>query len=69
MPVLGNLFTDSIPRVQAHAANGLTNFVEGTQKDTLKNYSEELLKKSLELVSSGISIVKEGAVSLITAVA
>lgn len=64
-----NTLNDSVPRVAGHAAAAITNFVEGLTRESLSNYLKTLLQKCFELLTNGISLVKENAVSAIAATA
>lgn len=67
LPTLIQTLFDPIPRVQSHAAAAITNFVEGMDKEVLKNYITPLLQKCFELAQNNISICKENAISAIAA--
>jgi hypothetical protein len=60
---------DPVPRVQAHACAALTNFFEGTSEDIAVNYIENTLPKLSNLMSNGISIIKENAVTALASLA
>lgn len=67
LPALIQTLFDQIPRVQSHAAAAITNFVEGMEKENLKNYITPIMQKCFELAQTSISICKENAISAIAA--
>ncbi len=69
LPPLINCLHDPIPRVHAHAAAAITNFVEGMSSIILKPYLTSLLTQFYEMIRNGISIVKENAISALAATA
>lgn len=69
LPTLIQTLYDPIPRVQSHAAAAITNFVEGMEREALKNYLTPIMEKCFELAQTGISICKENAISAIAATA
>lgn len=47
---MGNLLSDPVPRIQAHAAACLSNFFEGSTKNQMKKYVEIILVKFGEML-------------------
>lgn len=66
---LAVLLKDSVPRVVAHAASALTNLIEGMEYEAIAQYVPELVSALLELATSGISLVKESALTTIASIA
>lgn len=62
---LAPLLKDPVPRVVSHAASALTNLVEGMDYKSIESYMPELMNALTELVVSGISLVKESAMTTI----
>lgn len=60
---------DKFPRLQAHAAASLTNFLEGCTDDIVENHIETLAKKLLEIIHNGNTMCKENAVTCLATVA
>lgn len=58
---------DSVPRVQSHAAAALTNFLEGAQEDSVAPLMQPISAKLCNLISNGISLVKEAASTALAA--
>lgn len=54
---------DQVPRVQSHACASLTNFCENASKEVLAPYCQALSAKFCQLISVGISLIKENATS------
>ena len=69
LPSLIKCLQDPIPRVHAHAAAAITNFVEGMSSFILKPYLTTLLTHFHEMIQNGISIVKENVISAVAATA
>jgi len=61
------LLDDPVPRVVSHAGAAITNFVEGMEITDLEPYLKGILTKAFALMQNGISIVKEGAISTVSA--
>lgn len=66
---LAALLKDPIPRVVSHASSALTNLIEGMEYSTIAQYVPELIAALLELSTTGISLVKESALSTIASIA
>lgn len=69
LPALISGLKDPIPRVQAHAAASVTNFVEGMASLALRPYLTSLLTQFFNMIRDGSSLVKENAVSALAATA
>lgn len=54
--------------MSSHILAALTNFVEGTEKG-IETYLQNLIRFSVNFLQTGISIVKENAMSVIAATA
>ncbi|CAK67710.1 unnamed protein product (macronuclear) [Paramecium tetraurelia] len=65
---LNRLTVEDVPRVNSHILAALTNFVEGTDKG-IEAYLPNLIQLSIKFLTAGISIEKEGAISVIAATA
>ena len=60
---------DPVPRVSAHLMAGLTNFIEGVEKKVLTpEYIKTITEKAFHLAQTGISLQKENAIGVISAV-
>lgn len=55
---LAGLLKDKVPRVVSHAASAMTNLLVEMEYNDIKEYMPELVSALLELMTSGISIVK-----------
>ena len=69
VPALIDAFDDDTPRVLAHVLAALTNFLEGSNKSGVDGYIASILEPCLILIDTGISLVKESAISAIAALA
>ena len=63
------MLSDPVPRVQAHTCAALTNFFEGTSEEIACQYIEAALPKLSALIQTGISIIKENAVTALASLA
>ena len=63
------MLDDPVPRVQAHACAALTNFLEGTAPLIAKQYVQPMMPKLCGLINTGISIIKENAVTALASLA
>ena len=66
---LASLLKDPIPRVVSHAASAMTNLIEGMNYVDISPYMAELIGALLELSTTGISLVKESALTTIASIA
>lgn len=66
---LAGLLKDSTPRVVSHAASALCNLIEGMEYASIAQYLPELISALLELSTTGISLVKESALTAIASIA
>jgi hypothetical protein len=69
LPALIAMLDDPVPRVQAHACAALTNFLEGTSENIASQYIAAMMQKLCNLISVGISIIKENAVTALASLA
>jgi hypothetical protein len=69
LPALVATLGDQVPRVQAHCCAALTNFLENTDEEIAANYTDSLLGKLKDIVSNGISIIKENGITTIASLA
>lgn len=69
LPLLISTLSDPVPRVHAHAAAAITNFIEGMNSFLLKPHLTSLMNKLYFLIMNGISLVKENAISALAAAA
>lgn len=69
VPAIINAMDDTIPKVQAHAATAIVNFVEPCQNEFIGPYLDSLLSKLIVLLKAGKHFVQEQALSAISAVA
>lgn len=60
---------DKYPRLQAHMAACLTNFLEGATDDIVEEYIEDMVMKCLNLIKNGTTLCKENAVTCLATVA
>lgn len=60
---------DKYPRLQAHAAASLTNFLEGATDDIVENYIQVLVEKLIKMIYSSYTMCKENAVTCLATVA
>lgn len=63
LPQLISSIDDSCPRVQSHACAAFTNFMEGYKQDLTDSQIQHVTQKLMHLVQTGISLVKENAVT------
>lgn len=63
LPQLISSIDDSCPRVQSHACAAFTNFMEGYKQDLTDSQIQGVTQKLMHLVQTGISLVKENAVT------
>jgi hypothetical protein len=63
------MLDDPVPRVVAHTCACLTNFLEGTSEDTAAQYIQPLTEKLTNLMQTGISLIKENAVTALASLA
>ena len=68
LPMISAL-DDMVPRVVAHAAAALTNFVEHISPQVYDQVGAVLLPKLIHLIRTGISIVKENAMACMSSTA
>lgn len=69
VPVLMQNLNDPVPRVISCAASALGSTIEGMKMQDLLAFLPQIIGECTRLLRSGISIVKEDAVSCITAAA
>jgi importin-5 len=60
---------DEFPRLKAHAAASLTNFLEGATDDIVENYINDMVTKLLKLIQEGNTMCMENAVTWLATVA
>ncbi|CAI2375801.1 unnamed protein product [Moneuplotes crassus] len=60
---------DKFPRLQAHAAASLTNFLEGCTDDIVASHIETLATKLIQIIHEGNTMCKENAVTCLATVA
>ena len=63
LPALIETLSDPVPRVSAHCASAITNFMDGAEEELVAPYIEALIAKLLPLIKDGISIQKENSVT------
>jgi len=63
LPALIKVLEDPVPRVSAHCASAITNFMDGASEELVLPYMAELSQKLGVLMSQGISIQKENSVT------
>mmetsp|Transcript_17294 Transcript_17294/g.15198 ORF Transcript_17294/g.15198 Transcript_17294/m.15198 type:complete len:147 (-) Transcript_17294:1976-2416(-) len=63
------IFQDPVPRVVSHVLAAFTNFLEGISQKDVEPYIKDILGPCLQMVQQGISIVRENAMSTISALA
>ena len=63
LPALIETLSDPVPRVSAHCASAITNFMDGAEEDLVAPQIEALIAKLLPLIKGGISIQKENSVT------
>jgi hypothetical protein len=64
-----NSLDDKYPRLQAHAAASLTNFLEGATDDIVESHIQIMNEKLIKMVHDGNTMCKENAVTCIATVA
>lgn len=64
-----NSLEDEVPRLQAHAAASLTNFLEGATDDLVENHIKTMIDKLLKLIHKGNTLCKENAITCLATVA
>jgi len=69
IPALLEALDDPIPRVQAHACAACTNFFENVDPLVLKPHTQVICTKLCAMIQSGISIIKENAVTTLATTA
>ena len=69
IPALLTHLNESVPRVLSHVLAALTNVLEGLPTDLTKNYIETVLNTVFPYTQQGISLVRENALSTISAIA
>jgi len=69
IPALIDSFNDKVPRVTAHGLAALTNFLEGASKKGVEGWIQNILEPCFGFIDTGISLVKENAISTIAALA
>jgi len=69
IPALIDSFEDKVPRVIAHGLAALTNFLEGASKKGVEGWIQKILEPCINFIDTGISLVKENAISTIAALA
>ena len=69
LPAIIAMLDDPVPRVQAHACAALTNFLEGTPDNIAHLYIQPTMGKLCNLITNGISIIKENAVTALASLA
>lgn len=63
LPALVATLSDPVPRVSAHCASAITNFMDGCEEDLVAPQIEAIIGKLLPLIKEGISIQKENSVT------
>ena len=66
---LAALLRDPVPRVVSHSASALTNLIEGMEYSSFSMYMPELVSTLLGLATTGVSLVKESALTTIASIA
>lgn len=69
IPTMIKLAGSPVPRVRAHSANAMTNFLENMTTAQIRPYLNDLVKVNMLVLSNGVSIEKESAVSSIASIA
>ena len=69
IPALMKGMDDALPKVKAHAATAIVNFVEECDKQFIQPYMDQLLFRLLSLLKSGHRYCQEQSLSAISAVA
>lgn len=60
---------DEFPRLRAHAAASLTNFLEGSTDDIVENHIGEMVEKLLNMIQDGNTMCMENSVTCLATVA
>jgi hypothetical protein len=68
-PKLLAALQDPVPRVVSHSAAALTNFLEGMTYEQVLPSMDKLIEVLLVLITNGISLVKESAMSALASAA
>ena len=63
LPALIACLSDDVPRVSAHCASAITNFMDGAEEELVAPKMVEISAKLLPLMQNGISIQKENSVT------
>jgi len=63
LPALIKVLDDPVPRVQAHCASAITNFMDGASEELVLPVMGELSQKLGVMMKNGISIQKENSVT------
>jgi hypothetical protein len=58
VPIMIALAKDEVPRVRAHSANAMTNFLENMDTESIRPFLKELVDVNFLVLSNGISIEK-----------
>lgn len=69
VPALHERLSDPVIRVQAHACAAFSNFFENVNKDVGNQSASTILPILIEFIKTGSSILKENAVTTISAIA
>lgn len=64
-----NSLDDEFPRLQAHAAASLTNFLEGATDDIVEDHIRTLIEKLMNLIHRENTLCKENAITCLSTVA
>lgn len=63
LPALIKCLSDPVPRVSAHCASAITNFMDGAEEELVAPNMIDISAKLLPLMQGGISIQKENSVT------
>lgn len=66
LPNLIEMLKDSVPRVRAHSAVALSNFLDTTKYDALSSYLPTIIESLFRLIDLGDLLEKEAALTAIT---
>lgn len=69
IPLLLNLLNDSVPRIVGHCLAALTNVLENCSTEAVKPHITNILEPCLGFLVSGISLIKENALTSISTIA
>jgi len=69
VPALHERLSDPVVRVQAHACAAFSNFFENVNRDVGNQSAATILPILIEFIKTGSSILKENAVTAISAIA